>query len=203
MNHLNNMKQVILVQFDQSIRQLLHINGSSSSLSLLLSICLLPRSILVTWNRASLAEDIDECGAWVLEGDNVYGLVMRLGKVEIMDECILPSLLGGEEVDCHVEFTPSFILAAERRRREGLKRTRLAYRGDEGGEARHTLDRILKGGMEVVGYSVEARGWLLIASFVEEVDFNVPSLHWKSLNVRRLITMENVSTLVHLWQKNG
>ena len=49
----------------------------------------------------------------VLEGDSVLGLVHRLCEIEVMNQGTLAALLSSEEVDCHIKFTPSLILAAE------------------------------------------------------------------------------------------
>ena len=60
----------------------------------------------------------------------------------------------------------------------------------------HTLGRIDKRWMKIVGHFCEATGGLLIASFIEEEDFDVPPFHRKSLHVGRLIAIENVRHIV-------
>jgi hypothetical protein len=44
----------------------------------------------------------------------MLGFIGGFGEVEIMYECALASLFCSIQVDGHVEFTPSFILTAER-----------------------------------------------------------------------------------------
>lgn len=58
----------------------------------------------------------------VLEGDGVSSFVSALGEVKIVGQCVLAALLGGVEIDCHVEFTPALVLASEGRRGEGYAR---------------------------------------------------------------------------------
>jgi hypothetical protein len=110
MDHLDHVQQIILSQLNQTFSQLLHIDSSSNPLPLLLRSLF---AILVTRNRATFTEKINERGAWVLEGNNVLCFVPALGKVKVMVEGVLPTFLGGVEVNSHIEFSPALILASK------------------------------------------------------------------------------------------
>jgi hypothetical protein len=108
MDQLDHMEQVILTQLHQTICQLLHVD-TARTLSLLLAIRLLARTVLLAWDGSSLPEDVNEGGGGVLEGDNMGGLVGGLGEVEIVREGCLAAFLGSVQVDGHVKLAPSFI----------------------------------------------------------------------------------------------
>lgn len=92
--------------------------------------------------------------------------VAGVQEVQIVGDGVLAAFLGGEQVDCHVEFSPSLILAAERSLIEGLIWAR-------------------EGRVEVVDDSLEYSSWNILASFcVDNVDFNAPGAHGEAINVR-------------------
>lgn len=111
MDHLNDLKKIILLKPREHIRQLIHINVRAT-LALLLRIGGLA-TIDVVWDWTALAEEVEERWRWVLECDDVFGFVVWLREVQVVRDGVLAALLGDEEVDCKVELAPSLVLAAE------------------------------------------------------------------------------------------
>lgn len=63
------------------------------------------------------------------------------------------------------------------------------------GEGR-TLHRVRKGRVKVVDDLGEAGRGLLVASFVQHKDLDVPGLHWVSLHLRGLVTERQKSAFI-------
>lgn len=112
MDHLNNLKKIILLKLRHAVGHLLDIIrlllAALSAISRLANLAL-----LVTRKRASLAKDLLQSLGGVLEGDCLNVLVGGLEEVEIVNNSRLATLLGGVAVDRHLKLTPALILALE------------------------------------------------------------------------------------------
>src|ERR1700722_805450 len=115
MDHLYNLKQIILLHLNQAFRQLIHVYLCAPLPFLrLISATFLPRTVnIIARDRSRLAEQLEQIGVWVAEDNNVLGFVTGLGEVKIVGESVFTALLGCVEIDGHVELAPSFVLASE------------------------------------------------------------------------------------------
>lgn len=114
-DHLNHGEQIILLQAGEAIGQLVHVDLCRLALLLGIGIAaLLACAIGVVWDWTRSAEYLDKVRVWVLEGDDVLGLVAWLCEVEVVCNGVLSALLSSEEVNGHVELSPSLVLAVKR-----------------------------------------------------------------------------------------
>jgi len=111
MDQLDDVHQVILVQLADSIRHLFHIEGLLL-LAAVLRLAGLP--ILVRRQRTRLAQDGLQSLGRVFELDRVDILIRRVGKVQVMNDCLLAALLRGVTVNRHLKLAPTLIGALER-----------------------------------------------------------------------------------------
>lgn len=109
-DHLDNLQQILFIQLDQSISQLLHVNGGPLSLLLVL---LAGTTVVVARDWAGIAKNRDESLGGVLECDGMLGFVAGSSKVQVVYECGLPAFVARGQINGHVKLTPSLIFASE------------------------------------------------------------------------------------------
>lgn len=118
-NQLDDLKQVVFLELDESIRHLLNIEGLLLLLGATLDLASL--AVLVGGDGTRLAQNLLETLGGVLEGNQVLLLVAGLLEVEIVWDGDLTALVRIVEIDVHLELAPALILTGERRGSEGYR----------------------------------------------------------------------------------
>ncbi len=184
-NKLNDLEEVVLAQLHETIGHLVNVHCHL----LLFAAVLLELALFVRWERARLAQDLLERLRGVLKLDGMLHLILRSGKVEIMDKGMFSALLSRVDINCHLKFTPSLVGALE-----GGLRERCINRSTTVGhtcayECQHTLNGVLERRVQVVDGLGEALGRFLLALLVKNVELNGPLLHGEALHDSGLIAV--------------
>jgi hypothetical protein len=123
-DHLNNLKQVVLVELLKTIGELIHVNTTLAIALLLLlngastnlRTTLLAGSVTVdvARNGTRKAEHVVKLGArlGVLENQDVLDLILGLLEVEVVDDGVALAREVGHD-DLHLEFTPAVLSDTE------------------------------------------------------------------------------------------